>query len=193
MEENSLEFIKDKMINQMRYNKQIYGLNEILSVIYTQDFSGARKIPISGIDPFLSEFGIFLTSHEISTLLKYIKKDQDSISVQKFSQIFKTEPESKLVNKCTEVFQKICPGGFNLPIEELWKRCNLRKHPLVTIFGRKPDYAKIKLEESINFSAVGGGSINLKEFILLHNNMYALLPPDNQKYFLTLIPEMWSG
>ena len=37
MDENTLEFVKSKMINQMRYNKQIYGLNEILSIVYTQD------------------------------------------------------------------------------------------------------------------------------------------------------------
>lgn len=192
MEENTLEFIKAKMINQMRYNKQIYSLNEILSIVYTQDFSGSKKISISALDPFLSEFGIFLTSHEVTTLLKYIKKDQTSISVQKFSEIFKIEPPSQLINKCHEVFGKICPDG-DLPIDELWKRCNIKKHPLVTIFGRKPEYAKKKLEEGINFAAVGGNSINEKEFIQLHKDIYALLPPDNQKYFLTLIPEMWGA
>ena len=191
MEENTLEFIKSKMINQMRYNKQIYSLNEILSIVYTQDFSGSKKISITALDPFLSEFGIFLTSHEVTTLLKYIKKDQTSISVQKFSEIFKIEPPSQLINKCHEVFEKICPSG-NLPIEELWKRCNIKKHPLVTIFGRKPDYAKKKLEEGINFAAVGGNTINEKEFIQLHKDIYALLPPDNQKYFLNSIPEIWG-
>ena len=192
MDENTLEFVKSKMINQMRYNKQIYSLNEILSIVYTQDFSGSKKISISALDPFLSEFGIFLTSHEVTTLLKYIKKDQTSISVQKFSEIFKIEPPSQLINKCQEVFGKICPDG-NLSIEELWKRCNIKKHPLVTILGRKPKYAKKKLEEGINFAAVGGNSINEKEFIQLHKDIYALLPPDNQKYFLTLIPEMWGA
>ena len=191
MDENTLEFVKSKMINQMRYNKQIYGLNEILSIVYTQDFSGTKKISISALDPFLSEFGIFLTSHEVSVLLKYIKKDQTSISIQKFSEIFKIEPPPQLINKCHEVFGKICPDG-NLPIEELWNRCNIKKHPLVTIFGRKPEYAKKKLEEGINFAAVGGNSINEKEFIQLHKDIYALLPSDNQKYFLTLIPEMWG-
>ena len=191
MEENTLEFIKSKMINQMRYNKQIYSLNEILSIVYTQDFSGSKKISITALDPFLSEFGIFLTTHEITTLLKYIKKDQTTISVQKFSEIFKIEPPSQLINKCHEVFAKICPSG-NLPIEELWKRCNIKKHPLVTIFGRKPDYAKKKLEEGINFAAVGGNTINEKEFIQLHKDIYALLPTDNQKYFLNSIPEIWG-
>ena len=52
---------------------------------------------------------------------------------------------------------------------------------------------KKKLEDGINFAAVGGNSINQKEFIQLHKDMYALLPPDNQKYFLTLIPEIWSS
>ena len=192
MEENTLEFIKEKMINQMRYNKQIYSLNEILSVVYTLDFSGNKKVSISGLDPFLSEFGIFLSSHEVSTLLKYIKKDQTSISVQKFSEIFKIETPQQLINKCSEVFGKLSEGNNYIRIQDLWRKCNLRKHPLVTIFGRKPDYAKKKLEEGINFSAVGGNSINLKEFIELHKNMYALLPPDNQKYFLNLIPEMWG-
>ena len=106
---------------------------------------------------------------------------------------YKNESDkNKLISKCTEVFEKLSQGNNSIVIEELWKKCNLRKHPLVTIFGRKPDYAKKKLEEAINFSAVGGNSINLKEFIELHKNMYALLPPDNQKYFLNLIPEMWG-
>ena len=192
MEENTLEFIKEKMINQMRYNKQIYSLNEILSVVYTLDFSGNKKVSVSALDPFLSEFGIFLSSHEVSTLLKYIKKDQTSISVQKFSEIFKIETPQQLINKCNEVFGKLSEGNNYIRIQDLWRKCNLRKHPLVTIFGRKPDYAKKKLEEAINFSAVGGDSISLKEFVELHKNMYALLPEDNQKYFLNLIPEMWG-
>ena len=191
MEENSIESIKTKMINQMRYNKQIYSLNEILSIVYTQDFSGSKNVSISGIDAFLSEFGIFLSSHEISTLLRYIKKDAKNISVQKFTEIFKMEPPEQLINKCTQVFEKISPG-YNLSTEELWKRINYKKHPLVSIYGRKADYAKKKLEEGINFSAVGGRSINLKEFIELHKDIYALLPAENQRYFITLIPEIWG-
>ena len=191
MADSSIEFVIAKMINQMRYNKQIYSLNDLQTLIYTEDFSGSKLISISSLDQFLSQFGIFLTTHEITTLLKYIKKDQTSISVQKFSEIFKIEPPSQLINKCHEVFEKICPSG-NLPIEELWKRCNIKKHPLVTIFGRKPDYAKKKLEEGINFAAVGGNTINEKEFIQLHKDIYALLPTDNQKYFLNSIPEIWG-
>jgi hypothetical protein len=51
---------------------------------------------------------------------------------------------------------------------------------------------KKKLEEGINFAAVGGNTINEKEFIQLHKDIYALLPTDNQKYFLNSIPEIWG-
>ena len=67
MADNSIEFVLNKMINQMRYNRQIYSLNELLSTIYTQDFSGSKTISVSGLDTFLSEFGIFLTKNEQST------------------------------------------------------------------------------------------------------------------------------
>ena len=85
MGDNSIEFVLNKMINQMRYNRQIYTLNELLSTIYTQDFSGSKTISVSGLDTFLSEFGIFLTKNEQSTLIKQIKKDEDTVSVSKFA------------------------------------------------------------------------------------------------------------
>ena len=56
MADTSIEYVVAKMINQMRYNRQIYSLNDLLSIIYTQDFSGSKNISISGLDVFLSEF-----------------------------------------------------------------------------------------------------------------------------------------
>ena len=191
MADNSIEFVLNKMINQMRYNRQIYSLNELLSTIYTQDFSGSKTISVSGLDTFLSEFGIFLTKNEQSTLIKQIKKDEDSVSVSKFAELFKIDPPPLLVNKCKEVFAKLNKNGV-IEIDDVWKNVNCKKLPLVTIFGRKVDYAKKKLEEGINFAAVGGLKINEKEFINLHRDMYALLPPDNAKYFVSIIPEIWG-
>ena len=191
MGDNSIEFVLTKMINQMRYNRQIYSLNELLSTIYTQDFSGSKTISVSGLDTFLSEFGIFLTKNEQSTLIKQIKKDEDSVSVSKFAELFKIDPPPLLVNKCKEVFAKLNKNGV-IEINDVWKYVNCKKLPLVSIFGRKVDYAKSKLEAGINFAAVGGLKINEKEFINLHRDMYALLPPDNAKYFVSVIPEIWG-
>ena len=191
MGDNSIEFVLNKMINQMRYNRQIYSLNELLSTIYTQDFSGSKTISVSGLDTFLSEFGIFLTKNEQSTLIKQIKKDEDSVSVSKFAELYKIDPPPLLVNKCKEVFAKLNKNGV-IEINDVWKYVNCKKLPLVSIFGRKVDYAKSKLEAGINFAAVGGLKINEKEFINLHRDMYALLPPDNAKYFVSVIPEIWG-
>ena len=191
MADNSIEYVLTKMINQMRYNRQIYSLNELLSTIYTQDFSGSKLISISGLDSFLSEFGIFLTKNEQSTLIKHIKKDEDSISVHKFSELFTIEPPNSLVKICKDVFSKLNKNGI-IAIDDVWKYVNIKKLPLVSIFGRKVDFAKSKFEAGINFAAVGGLNINEKEFINLHRDMYALLPPDNAKYFISLIPEIWG-
>ena len=191
MADNSIEFVLNKMINQMRYNRQIYSLNELLSTIYTQDFSGSKTISVSGLDTFLSEFGIFLTKNEQSTLIKQIKKDEDTVSVSKFAELFKIDPPPLLVKKCKEVFSKLNKDGV-IEIDDVWKYVNCKKLPLVSIFGRKVDYAKSKLEAGINFAAVGGLKINEKEFINLHRDMYALLPPDNAKYFVSVIPEIWG-
>ena len=191
MGDNSIEFVLTKMINQMRYNRQIYSLNELLSTIYTQDFSGSKSISISGLDAFLSEFGIFLTKNEQSTLIKQIKKDEDSISVHKFSDLFTIEPPHLLVKTCKDVFSKLNKNGI-IEINDVWKYVNIKKLPLVSIFGRKVDFAKEKFEAGINFAAVGGLSINEKQLINLHRDMYALLPPDNAKYFVSLIPEIWG-
>ena len=191
MADTSIEYVVAKMINQMRYNRQIYSLNDLLSIIYTQDFSGSKNISISGLDVFLSEFGIFLTKIEQSTLIKYIRRDENTISVSKFSELFQIEPPYLLVKKCKEVFNKLNKNGV-IEINDVWKYVNCKKLPLVTIFGRKVEYAKNKFESGINFAAVGGLTINEKEFIDLHRDMYALLPYDKAKFFLSSIPEIWG-
>ncbi len=191
MADSSIEFVIAKMINQMRYNKQIYSLNELQSIIYSEDFSGSKEISISALDQFLSQLGIFLTKTEQSTLIKHISKDVESVSVSKFTSLFKIDPPPILVKKCKEVFSKLNKNGV-IEIEDVWKNVNCKKLPLVTIFGRKVDYAKKKFEDGINFAAVGGLVINEKEFINLHRDMYALLPPDNGKFFVSVIPQIWG-
>ena len=141
MADTSIEYVVAKMINQMRYNRQIYSLNDLLSIIYTQDFSGSKNISISGLDVFLSEFGIFLTKIEQSTLIKYIRRDENTISVSKFSELFQIEPPYLLVKKCKEVFDKLNKNGV-IEINDVWKYINCKKLPLVTIFGRKVEYEK---------------------------------------------------
>jgi hypothetical protein len=59
-----------------------------------------------------------------------------------------------------------------MEINDVSKYINYKKLPLVTIFGRKVEYEK--------------------EFIDLHRDMYALLPYDKAKFFLSSIPEIWS-
>ena len=191
MADSSIEFVIAKMINQMRYNKQIYSLNDLQTLIYTEDFSGSKLISISSLDQFLSQFGIFLTKIEQSTLIKHISNDETSFSVSKFSSLFKIDPPPLLINQCKKVFSKLNKNGV-IEIEDVWKNVNCKKLPLVTIFGRKVDYAKKKFEDGINFAAVGGLVINEKEFINLHRDMYALLPPDNGKFFVSVIPQIWG-
>ena len=191
MADSSIEFVIAKMINQMRYNKQIYSLNELQSIIYSEDFSGSKEISISALEQFLSQLGIFLTKTEQSTLIKHISKDDQSVLVSKFTSLFKIDPPPILVKKCKEVFSKLNKDGV-IEIDDVWKYVNCKKLPLVSIFGRKVDYAKSKFEAGINFAAVGGLKINEKEFINLHRDMYALLPPDNAKYFVSIIPEIWG-
>ena len=191
MADSSIEFVIAKMKNQMRYNKQIYSLNELLSIIYTEDFSGSKLIPISELEQFLSQFGIFLTNIEQSTLIKHISNDDTSVSLCKFTSLFKIDPPPLLVKICKEVFSKLNKNGV-IGIDDVWKYVNCKKLPLVTIFGRKIQYAKKKFEDGINFAAVGGLVINEKEFINLHRDMYALLPHDNGKYFVSIIPEIWG-
>ena len=191
MADSSIEFVIAKMKNQMRYNKQIYSLNELLSIIYTEDFSGSKLIPISELEQFLSQFGIFLTNIEQSTLIKHISNDDTSVSLSKFTSLFKIDPPPLLVKICKEVFSKLNKNGV-IGIDDVWKYVNCKKLPLVTIFGRKIQYAKKKFEDGINFAAVGGLVINEKEFINLHRDMYALLPHDNGKYFVSIIPQIWG-
>ena len=59
-----------------------------------------------------------------------------------------------------------------MEINDVWKYINCKKLSFVTTFGRKVEYEK--------------------EFIDLHRNMYALLPYDKVKFFLSSIPEIWG-
>ena len=79
----TIKEIKHKMIEQMRYNRGIYGLDEVLCIIGDPN----QKISIKNLDQFLGKLGIFLTSEEQSILIKYLKQNDDVIA-QKLIDIF---------------------------------------------------------------------------------------------------------
>ena len=187
-----LSFLKKKMLDHMRYHKQIYSLNEFYMIAYSKDFSDSRDIHISQIDNFLHDFGIFLTAHEESLLFEFIRKKEYTISVQKFENIFDLEEPEELESVCTEIFDNIKDKEEELSKDEFWNKIKIENHPFVTYYGRKVEFAKSKIELAINFVSVSD-FISLSAFISFHKDIYAFLPDDEREKFISSgIRDLWE-
>jgi len=191
LKQDVFAFLKKKMLDHMRYHKQIYSLNEFYMIAYSKDFSDSRDINISQIDNFLHDFGIFLTAHEESLLFEFIKKKEFTISVKKFEKIFDIDIPEELAHACEEIFETIKDKDEELSKDEFWNKINIDKHPYVTFFGRKSDFAKSKIELAINFVSVSD-NITLSSFIDFHKDLYAFLPDNERENFINEIKELWS-
>ena len=190
LKKDVLAFLKNKMLEHMRNHKQIYSLNEFYMIAYSKDFSDSRDINISQIDNFLHDFGIFLTAHEESLLFEFIKKKEFTISVKKFEKIFDLDIPEELAYACEEIFESIKDKDEELSKDEFLNKINIDKHPYVTYFGRKTDFAKSKIELAINFVSVSD-NITLSSFIDFHKDIYAFLPDDEREKFIKEIHDLW--
>ena len=104
----NIEDVKEKMKKQMRYNKGIFGMDQMFMIIAQIDRTGKGKISSKRMDEFLGKLGIYLSSAEQSELCKYLGKtsENDQISIEQFVNLFKSEIPQSLINKVMEVFNK---------------------------------------------------------------------------------------
>ena len=191
MTEISIEFLKTKMINQMRINRKIFTLNDLESSIYSHDFSNTQTILIIDLDSFLSELGIFLTKNKKLVFIKQITRDEINFSVSLFINFFKKELPISLINKEKEIFKKLNKNGI-IEINDLLKIVDYKKLPLVHFFGKTIEYAKNKLEDVIKFNSIDGIEINEKNFINLNRDIYSLLSSENEENFISEFQQIWG-
>ena len=183
----TIKEIKHKMIEQMRYNRGIYGLDEVITIIGDPN----QKVSIKTIDQFLGKLGIFLKADEQSLLIKYLKKDDDIIA-QKLIDIFAIPTPKVLIRKLTEIFNIISNGQEKISRNLLEQSYIIKNHPLIKVYHRPEDYVKNKFENSLRFLLNNKTEIDLNDFICIHSNMFYIMPVENVAYFIQIISELWG-
>ena len=183
----TIKEIKHKMIEQMRYNRGIYGLDEVLCIIGDPN----QKISIKNLDQFLGKLGIFLTSEEQSILIKYLKQNDDVLA-QKLIDIFTVPTPKILIRKLTEIFNSLTNGQEKISRLMIEQSYIIKNHPLIKAYHRPEEYVKNKFENSLRFLLNDKTEIDLNDFISIHSNMFYIMPVENVAYFIQIISELWG-
>lgn len=190
---NNIELVKPKMIEQMRYNRQIYGMDEMLSIISNTDPTFKGTVQTKNLDMFLGTLGIFLKSQEQTELCTYCGRtpENEQIYIEKFINIFKMQPPKKLINVLQKVFNQL-KDGEGISLDKFWSSIKINKHPLVKIYKRNVQYTQPKFEKSVKAVLGNKNIIGFQDFVDLYMNNIYLMPVENVNYFIKYIPELYG-
>ena len=191
---NNIELVKPKMIGQMRYNKGIFSLSEMIAVIGGPAAVQNSKLFVKYMDAFLGKLGIFLKSQEQTELCRYLGRTEtnENLSLNKFVDLFKMEPPKKLITVVTEVFNLLKEANGTIPIEKFWASTDLTKHPAVTIYKRPKEWIKNKLVLTAKSVLNGKEDFSLEDLIRYYMDFIYLMPIENVNYYIKNIPELYG-
>ena len=180
----------------MRYNKGIFGMDQMFMIIAQIDRTGKGKISSKRMDEFLGKLGIYLSSAEQSELCKYLGKtsENDQISIEQFVNLFKSEIPQSLINKVMEVFNKLKENREStiLNRRNLEHAICIKNHPLCKVFKKDEENTLEQFENSIKFIVMDKNELNENDFLEIHNNMFYTMPVEEVAYFIKYIPELWG-
>ena len=192
----NIEDVKEKMKKQMRYNKGIFGMDQMFMIIAQIDRTGKGKISSKRMDEFLGKLGIYLSSAEQSELCKYLGKtsENDQISIEQFVNLFKSEIPQSLINKVMEVFNKLKENREStiLNRRNLEHAICIKNHPLCKVFKKDEENTLEQFENSIKFIVMDKNELTENDFLEIHNNMFYTMPVEEVAYFIKYIPELWG-
>ena len=192
----NIDEVKEKMKKQMRYNKSIFGMDQMFMIIAQIDRTGKGKISSKRLDEFLGKLGIYLSSPEQNELCKYIGKtsENDQVSIEQFVNLFNTEIPQTLINQVMEVFNKLKNNRESriLNRQDMETAICIKNHPLCKVFKKDEENTREQFENSIKFIVMDKNELDEKDFLEIHNNMFYTMPNEEVAYFVKYIPEIWG-
>ena len=184
---NNLELMIPKMRYQL-YLKKIYSLDLFYEAIEKQ----GQYLQIRDLDQFLSKFGIFLKSQEITALLNNCRHSETEIDLIRMVYIFRTEIPADIIKNLNFIFDKISDSQPSMDVEEALLHLNINQHPLLEIFEENYEKAKESVIKGLRLNIGDKKMILREEFLEFHFNIYWIIPDFLEENFRKKVPLMWG-
>ena len=184
---NNLELMIPKMRYQL-YLKKIYSLDLFYEAIEKQ----GQYLQIRDLDQFLSKFGIFLKSQEITALLNNCRHSETEIDLIRMVYIFRTEIPADIIKNLNFIFDKISDSQPSMDVEEALLHLNINQHPLLEMFEENYEKAKESVIKGLRLIIGDKKMILREEFLEFHFNIYWIIPDFLEENFRKKVPLMWG-
>ena len=184
---NNLELMIPKMRKQL-YLKKVYSLD----LFYIEIEKQGQYLQIKNLDSFLSKFGIFLKSQEITALLNNCRHSETEIDLIRMVYVFRTEIPALIIKTLNLIFDKISDGQPSMDVEEALLHLDITQHPLLEMFQEDYDKAKESVIQGLRLIIGDKKMILREEFLEFHFNIFWIIPDFLEENFKKQIPLMWG-
>ena len=184
---NNLELMIPKMRIQL-YLKKVYSLD----LFYIEIEKQGQYLQLKNLDSFLSKFGIFLKSQEITALLNNCRHSETEIDLIRMVYVFRTEIPALIIKTLNLIFDKISDGQPSMDVEEALLHLDITQHPLLEMFQEDYDKAKESVIQGLRLIIGDKKMILREEFLEFHFNIFWIIPDFLEENFKKQIPLMWG-
>ena len=184
---NNLELMIPKMRNQL-YLKKVYSLD----LFYIEIDKHGQYLQIRDLDQFLSKFGIFLKSQEITALLNNCRHSESEIDLVRMVYIFRTDIPADIIKTLNLIFDKISDGQPSMDVEEALLHLDITQHPQLEMFQEDYEKAKESVIKGLKLIIGDKKMILREEFLEFHFNIFWIIPDFLEETFRKQLPLMWG-
>ena len=184
--------IINEIVPKMRIQMHTHSIPSLTQIYYLVNQNQGSSINKFMLDITLSQLGIYLKSQEVSELSKYLDKNEDSVKLDRFAELFKKELSKEAKNEIDHVFDNYAIPGRNISIDELLKNFNPYEHPQLMGVKNNPQRTFDSMREDIYLIAGNQTEMTKNDFYELHRNIWSIMPDDYEETFIYQIALMWN-
>ena len=184
--------IINEIVPKMRIQMHTHSIPSLTQVYYLVNQNQGSSINKFMLDITLSQLGIYLKSQEVSELSKYLDKNDESVKLDRFAELFKKELSKEAKNEIDHVFDNYAIPGRNISIDELLKNFNPYEHPQLMGVKNNPQRTFDSMREDIYLIAGNQTEMTKNDFYELHRNIWSIMPDDYEETFIYQIALMWN-
>ena len=184
--------IINEIVPKMRIQMHTHSIPSLTQIYYLVNQNQGSSINKFMLDITLSQLGIYLKSQEVSELSKYLDKNDESVKLDRFAELFKKELSKEAKNEIDHVFDNYAIPGRNVSIDELLNNFNPYEHPQLMGVKNNPQRTFDSMREDIYLIAGNQSEMTKNDFYELHRNIWSIMPDDYEETFIYQIALMWN-
>ena len=184
--------IINEIVPKMRIQMHTHSIPSLTQVYYLVNQNQGSSINKFMLDIILSKLGIYLKTQEVSELSKYLDKNDESVKLDRFAELFKKELSKEAKNEIDHVFDNYAIPGRNVSIDELLNNFNPFEHPQLMGVKNNPQRTFDSMREDIYLIAGNQTEMTKNDFYELHRNIWSIMPDDYEETFIYQIALMWN-